>query len=283
METIKRTESIEKQDLASILAEHAGNYLFEQALNWIANSDDLVCILGRYVHFNCVFGSGVANLAGEVAARRDLFRDLNDEIEPLADRSVEVAADIFFAAVDEFGDRGTFHRSTHRSLAQATLKAIKLFFGYEQGAFNKIINPNKPTFAAICKVGNNYGINQAMDEKKIFRAIGFHMGSEILADEEFGVLNRYLRARYADLVEYLQATRIKINNIEHPCYLWIQAHTTVEADHFCAAKAGADLALRYYAGQQGHSRIKHWIMEGFKEFATIQAEFMSYLIEEQLN
>jgi hypothetical protein len=280
MKTITRTESIDKQDLAPILVAHVGNDLFERALNCIEGPDDLVCILGRYVHFNCVFGSGVVNLAGAIAARRDLFRDLDDEVETLADRSVEVASDIFFAALDEFGDRGTFHRSTHRSLAQATLKATKLFFVYDQEVFNKIIHPNNPTLAAIDKVGDNYGINQAMDEMKIFRAIGFHMGSEILADEEFGILNRYLCARYPDLVEYLEATRIKINNIEHPCYLWVSTHTTVEANHFRAAKAGAERALQYYAGPQDHSRIKLWIIEGFKEFATVQAEFMSYLIEE---
>ena len=273
-------ESIHKQDLAPILAAHIGSNLLERALHWIVTPDNLVRLLGCYVHFNSVFGSGVTNLVGAIAVRRYLFRDLNDEVEPLADRSVEVAADIFLAAIDEFGDRGTFHRSTHRSLAQATLKATKLFFGYDQEAFNKIIDPNESTLLALGKVSDNYGINQSMDEQKIFRAIGFHMGSEILADEEFSILHRYLRANHPGLVAYLETTKIKINNLEHPCYLWIHTHTTVEADHFSAAQAGANLALQYYAGQQDPRCIKHWIIEGFKEFATVQAQFMNGLIEE---
>ena len=42
----------------------------------------------------------------------------------LADRAAEVASDFFYAAIDEFDDRSTPWRDTHRTLAQATLKGV---------------------------------------------------------------------------------------------------------------------------------------------------------------
>ena len=44
----------------------------------------------------------------EIGARLHLFRDPCEAIEMLADRSVEVAAKVFYAAIDEFGDPGIF-------------------------------------------------------------------------------------------------------------------------------------------------------------------------------
>ena len=98
------SESIQESELKEIVATGSGNRLFAQNLNSLASSNDLLRALSCYICFNSVFGSGVANLAGETAARQDLFRDPEEVVEIIADRSIEVAADIFFAAIEEFGD-----------------------------------------------------------------------------------------------------------------------------------------------------------------------------------
>src|SRR5206468_1877450 len=67
----------------------------------------LLSVLGRYIQFNSAFGAGLANLAGEIAARQGLFRDAQEPLRIVADRSAEVASDFFFAAIDEFDDRAT--------------------------------------------------------------------------------------------------------------------------------------------------------------------------------
>jgi len=276
---MEKSLNIGWSDLEPILQEHAGKRIFASALEQTVSSEELLCVLGRYIHFNSVFGSGVANLAGEIGSRQDLFRDSDETVTLVADRSVEVAADVFVAAIDEFGDHNNIRRSTHRTLAQATLKAAGSFFGLSSAALDEIAQPYEATLAAMRRVRNGYRINQTIDEPKIFRAIGFHIASEVLADEEFNVLDTYMRANQPELVEYLTKTRVPIGDSENAAYRWVQIHTSVEADHFAAAVKSANQALRYYAGSETQSRIKNWILDGFREFVEVQKEFMESLMK----
>lgn len=274
------TESIQKLDLEPILATHSGTRSFARVLQHIASGDELLRALGRYTYFNSVFGSGVANLAGELAARQDLFRDPEEALEIIADRSVEVAADIFFSAIDEFGGHGRIRRTTHRVLAQATLKAAGNFFGYTPARLNHIARLNLNTLATRGRVLDGYGINQVVDKRKLFSAMGFHMGSEVLADEEFRTLDSLLRVKYPELVEYLEKTPVEIDCHRHSAYFWIHIHTSVEADHFESAMKSANRALYYYAGLESRKCIKNWILDGFTAFAAVQTEFMQKLIDQ---
>lgn len=274
-------EHIQQSDIEPILAAHAGNRTLEQTLRHIEGEADLLRLLGRYVLFNSIFGSGVANLAGEIGARQDLFRDVAEPMMLMADRSVEVAADVFYAAIDEFGDLSTGGRCTHRVLAQATLKAAGDFYGYaDPQALDAIASPNEPTLAAIRRVRGGYGVNQQVDEQQLLHGLGFHMGSEILADGEFNILDRFLCAEHADLVRYLKGTKVTICGREAAAYLWILIHAKVEAEHYEAALHGANLALRYYVGAGSKADAKEWVLAGFRAFAATQAEFMKHLIEQ---
>ena len=275
----KTCETIDRSDLEPVLASHSGNSIFKQALGRITTGGNLLSTLSCYIYFNSVFGSGVANLAGEIGSRQHLFREPDELVEIAADRSVEVAARIFFAAIDEFG--GASHRSTHRTLAQATLKGIGTFLGYEIATLNQLAEPSVRTLTAIARVQDGYAINQKVNERKLFRAIGFHMGSEVLADEEFNILDGFLRAEHADLVKYLKRARVTVNDVKVSAYHWIQIHTTVEADHFQSAMVGANLALHYYAGAENPARIKEWIIDGFSMFAATQTDFMNGLMEQE--
>ena len=69
-----------------------------------------------------------------------------------------------------------------------------------------------------------------------------------------------------------------IGKSKNPAYAWIQIHTSVEADHFQAAVISANLALRYYAGDQTPVAVKDQILEGFQHFATVQTRFMNGLV-----
>jgi hypothetical protein len=270
-------ERIEKADLQRILSAHRGNASFAAALERAASGEDLLRVLGRYVHFNSVFGAGVANLAGELAVRQDLFRDPAEPAATLGDRSVEVAAAVFFAAIDEFGDRSTPRRNTHRSLTQATLRAAGEYFGYRGTALDDVAGPDQATLAAIKQVCDGYGLDRDVEEPDLLRGLGFHMSSEILADEEFRLLDRSLRNHHPELVNYLQQAEVEVAGDRRPAYFWIQIHTTVEADHFDFAARAANLALCYYSGQETPTRVKDCILGGFRDFAASQAEFMEAL------
>jgi hypothetical protein len=209
-----------------------------------------------------------------------LFCDPTEPVALLADRSAEVAAEIFSAAVDEFGAGGDARRNTHRTLAQATLKGLGECFAYDAAALGRIVRLNRATLVAMDRVQAGYGLNRALNETALFRAMGFHIGSELLADEEFCTLDAFLRERRAAVVRDLESRRVTINGRAHPAYLWIQIHTRVEADHFAAAVLSANQALHFYAGSEDQRQVKDWLLAGVADFVSVQTEFMEGLNHE---
>lgn len=271
---------ITRDDLSPVLASHHGNEVLEAAFTEACDDPKrLLTVLGRYVQFNSSFGPGLANLAGEIAARQGLFRDGDEPVHILADRASEVAADFFYAAVDEFDDRATAWRDTHRTLAQATVKGMGRFFGYEPEQLNDVIHVNQATEASMRQVFEGYGLGAKLEEDRLFRGMGFHVGSEILADQEFTIIDRVLRARRPEMVKALEAAKVEILGGKHNAYYWIFIHTGVEAEHFDAALKGVNNALRFYQGERPHSEVKGFMLEGFAQFSDLQASFMNALAE----
>jgi hypothetical protein len=270
---------ITRDDLQPVLAAHHGTEALRAAVDGATTPPHFLSVVARYIQFNSAFGPGLANLAGEIAARQGLFRDEQEPVRILADRAAEVAADFFYAAVDEFDDRATPWRDTHRTLAQATLKGMGAFFGYEPAQLNDVARVNTATTEAMEKVWQGYGLGAKLEEPRLFQGMGFHTGSEILADQEFVVLDQALRARRPDLVAALEGMKVPILGERHNAYYWIRIHTGVEAEHFDAALKGVNNALRFYAGQEPAAAVKGWILEGFRSFADVQGAFMARLGE----
>jgi hypothetical protein len=270
---------IGRADLQPVLSAHRGNEALLSALEDASQPEQLLSVMGRYIQFNSAFGAGLANLAGEIAARQGLFQDPDEPLRVAADRAAEVAADFFYAAIDEFDDRATPWRDTHRTLAQATLKGLGTCFGYTAEQLNDVVRINQATRTAMDEVWNGYGIGARLDEQRLFSGMGFHTGSEILADQEFVLIDRHLRQRRGDLVRSLEALRVPILGQQHNAYYWIRIHTGVEAEHFDAALKGVNNALRFYAGTQVPETVKADILAGFSRFAAVQSAFMSALGE----
>ncbi len=272
--------SITRDDLAEILAGHDGDARLRDAFQRAAaDPPALLDVFARYIQFNSAFGAGVANLAGEIAARQGLFRDRDEPVRMLADRASVVAADFFFAAIDEFDDRLTTWRDTHRTLAQAALKGMGAHFGYDPARLDALLSPNPATERALQRVWDGYGVGMALDEARLFRAMGFHAGSEVLADQEFNVIDAVLRARRPELVAALEAMRVEVLGEKHNAYYWIRIHTSVEAEHFEAALRGANQALRFYAGASAPEAARAHVLHGLRHFATVQREFIVSLGE----
>jgi hypothetical protein len=273
-------QQISRGDLQPVLESHSGTAALRAAVEGaVGRKEALLSVLGRYIQFNGAFGPGLANLAGEIAARRELFRDREEPVRILQDRASDVASDFFHAAVDEFDDRATPWRDTHRTLAQATLKGLGRFFGYGPAQLNDVVRINRATEEAMRRVSEGYGLGAALAEERLFRGMGFHTGSEVLADEEFTIIDRALRAKRPDLVKALEATKVDILGSAHNAYYWIFIHTSVEADHFDAAVKGVNKALRFYCGSEPADRVKAWILAGFRDFADVQQAFMDGLGE----
>jgi len=270
---------IGRDDLAPVLEAHRGNEALAAAFAGAREPRHFLSVLARYVQFNSAFGPGLANLAGEIAARQGLFRDPDEPVHILADRAAEVGADFFYAAIDEFDDRATTWRDTHRTLAQATVKGAGAFFGFTPQALNDVLHVNHATTEAMRKVSHGYGLGEKLSEPRLFQAMGFHVGSEILADREFVIIDRVLKETRPDLVAHLSKTKVEILGQKHDAYYWIFIHTGVEAEHFDAALRGATSALRFYSGHLPPLEVKGHVLDGFRRFAEVQSQFMDALAE----
>jgi hypothetical protein len=246
-----------------------------------------VRFLGRYPSWNGFFGSGVATLSGKIGRSRGLFLDPAQPVQALADRSVFVASFFFDAARDEFDDRDTVHRDTHRCLAQSTLSGM-IDHARAAGAigdtaaFNELLREPDWLQRLNSRVASGYGAARADDLPTTFACIGYHLGSELLADQEFSIIDATLRAEAPALVEYLKSARINIAGQEHVAYQWIAIHSGhgggAEADHFEWATQGARLAFRFVDPSQ-HADLKLHLQRGFSEFAQDHLEFFQRVNE----
>jgi hypothetical protein len=272
--------AIAREDLKPTLDAHRGNEALRAAFLGAAGKPELLLnVVCRYIQFNGAFGPGLANLSGEIAARQGLFRDEQEPVEVLADRAAEVASDFFHAAVDEYDDRATPWRDTHRTLAQACLKGMAKYYGFEAQRLNEILVVNRSTHDAMARVFSGYGIGAKLEDERLFNGMGFHAGSEVLADQEFTIIDAVLRERLPELVQALTGMRLRVGRApeEHKAYYWISIHTSVEADHFDAALQGVNKALGYYSGKNDPQSVKRWIIDGFEDFAKVQGAFMAGL------
>lgn len=242
--------------------------------------------LGRYANWNGYFGSGVASLAGKIGRSRGLFLDPVEPVAAFADRSVFVASFFFDAARDEFDDRDTVHRDTHRCLAQAMLMGTARHEATAVPALGEPAMLNKllalPLWLSqLChKVARGYGVGTADDLAGVFHAIGYHLGSELLADREFSIIDQALRAEAPALVEALRTQRVNIAGQDHIGYHWLAIHSghggAVEADHFEWAAQGVRLAYRFvHAGT--HDAMRLQLHAGFRAFAADHHEFFTHV------
>jgi hypothetical protein len=79
--------------------------------------------------------------------------------------------------------------------------------------------------------------------------MGFHVGSEILADQEFTIIDAVLKAERPEMVRALEAMKVEVLGANHNAYYWIRIHTGVEAEHFDAALKGVNNAPALLLGR----------------------------------
>jgi hypothetical protein len=248
----------------------------EQALvDALGDDRRLLTFFGRYIDWNGWFGAGVATLASEVARSRRLFVDADEEVAVCSDRSVHVASYFFDAARDEFDDSATPHRDSHRTLAQASVKGMAAQLGLLDEANELLTVP-----AWLDDLGRDvligYGHLRPETRTELFEAMGFHLGSEILADEEFSLLDQGLRVSRPQLVSDLLSLQVSLAGESHPAYYWIGIHSGhgggVEAEHFEWAVAGVREALTYTPATE-RAAARESVLQGFDRFAALHRIF----------
>jgi len=243
----------------------------------LAEPEGLTRFMARWTSWNGMFGSAVAALAAKIGRSRGLFLDRHEPIQQFADRSVFVGSFFFDAARDEFDDRDTVHRDTHRCLAQATLAGLLRFQERTDTAAINALIADPPWLGDLRDgVARGYGAFSDDTSQNIFRAMGYHLGSEVLADEEFSMLDDALRTQAPELVAFLSETVIELVGRPHNAYQWIKVHSGhgggVEADHFDWAVKGVRRGFQF-SDPALHEDLKAAVFGGFADFARDHALF----------
>lgn len=261
---------ITKELLKNSVQFAAAEQRVQDRLERCKTSEHLARFLIQYASWNGVFANGVVALAGRIGAAKSTFIEPNVPWQ-LADRSNLVASYIFDAARDEFDDSIAVGRDPHRSLAQATILAAARILNQEA-----LLHEHDPAWLVELNENVLDGYAGAFDDVLgLFEGIGYHLGSEVLADREFSIIDTYLRESYNDLVQALMRTTVNIGGEDHRAYAWIGIHSGhgggVEDEHFEAALKGVNLALSYVPAH--HTQAVEAIIRGFKEFERHHAFF----------
>lgn len=266
-------------DSGSALDEHMGgmieaairsapnNRLLRDRLESLDRPERLILFLHRFLHVNDALAARVPFLAGWIHLTPDLFADPDDVVDFCRQRNAAISAHIAEAANDEY--RIVAGRNiVHQRLSQLFFRGALEFYGVDRGAFDRA-HPMPAALQALLREARSRFIDQR-DAAAVFASIGFHVGLEFFANEEFNIVDSLLCRRYPDLVAALK--RGSAAGEDAP-YLWLSLPTVVEIGHYRAGLDSARDAIRYCQPRDSASQFAADIMAGLEAFADLQRRF----------
>jgi hypothetical protein len=233
----------------------------------------LYYFMQRYAYFNSFAGSLVARLASSIGLSYSLFRHKDISVLDQSDRGLEIAAKIFAATVDEHADAGA-DNVPHRTLAQATLKAIGEYAQLSDTQLNQAAQTPEWMNEIITIALDGYS-GKIGDVEALATSLGFHIGSELLADREYSLIDKVVRYtnRGTGFDTWLKGKQVEVGGKNLSPWYWIVIHgkhnsTGVEAEHCQLAIDALNLLAQYRPESQ--ATILKWASKGFLDFAQLQ-------------
>jgi len=237
--------------------------------------------MNQYASWNSEFGGGVASLTSLISQNPRHFQESGFPPD-LADRATYVASYIFDAARDEYDDHINSKRDTHRTLAQAMLLGMQKFYDLSDDVFSQGRPLWLHNLARNVVDGYVGGMSTPNDIYAAFRGLGYHLGSEMLADREFSLIDTHYRSVHPELFEFLKRKTIIVAGVSHRAYSWIGIHSGqgggAEADHFDFGLQGTAKALKFLVDADREACLRA-VAEGFKRFDDDHAYFFEAAIE----
>ena len=233
----------------------------------------LYYFMQRYAYFNSYAGSLVARLASSIGISYQLFRQDAVAVIDQSDRGLEIAAKVLAATIDEHADAGA-QQVPHRTLAQVTLKAVSEYAQLGDNELNQVAQAPTWMQTIITDLINGYQ-GKIDDLEALVTALGFHIGSELLADREYSLIDKVVRYtnRGSGFDAWLQGKQVEVGGKRLSPWYWIVVHgkhnaSGVEADHFELALDALNLLAAYRP--ESNEQIWQWASQGFLDFAELQ-------------
>ena len=227
----------------------------------------LFCILWHYViGFSQAFAGLIVHLAGRIEMS-DLFSDM-------VKRS-EVAAGVFAAAIEEFGEPSLSGNPTHRRLAQEFMHGVMLSLGLSKDAIPEF---SREQVEIMRKIRYLYCSNLIeVTKEDLLIAVGANWRSERVAREEFSILHTLFAGKWSHMGDMLRQSNALVCPVSRTPFAWIDVHKNVEIGHADSSETAAMLAIEYSDDRKQASKL---VFKGATEFAHLHKWFMATLLTE---
>jgi hypothetical protein len=258
------------------------NHVMEAACKEATTSPKaLYMFMQRYVRYGRIFSTSVPTLAGTIASSH-LFQDPNCPIHMHAERSMDVAAKVLAASIEEFTDPRT--GVSHGTLSYALLDKLAEYADLSDTEINQIAQSESWLSGILSFVETAYKA-ESDDLESIIQAIGFHVATETVGDKEFSIINDVLFSQHRDsnFGRFIRNSKISFPHGTVSPWYWIVIHGTegtkgVELKHSAEAFAALNYITKY--SDASEKQIIAWAGQGFADFAHIQTRFFKQVQEE---
>jgi hypothetical protein len=247
------------------IANAPNKQLLERQLQAIGGDAAIMHFLHRFVLFNDALAARVPFLAGMIHLTPGLFIDPDAEQEFCSQANGRIAAYVAEAASDEY--RMTPDRNlVHQCLAQKFFRGVLDYYHVDAATFDRLY-PFPAALAQILAEARSKFFARR-EPSEIFAALGFHVGLEFFADQEFNLVDQYLRHHHSALVASLEGSRPDLSS-----YLWLSTHTVVEIGHYRAGLSALKAALAYCHPREQAPQMLESIKHGFNSFVDLQKRY----------
>jgi hypothetical protein len=247
------------------IAEAPNNEMLQRQLLAIESDDAMTHFLHRFVLFNDALAARVPFLAGLIHLTPNLFLDPEADEDFCRQANGRIAAYVALAASDEY--HVTPERNlVHQYLSQLFFRGVLEHYRVDGPAFDRRYPLPSGLGELLAEARGKYFHDRAPSE--IFSALGFHVGLEFFADQEFNLVDQYLRARHPALVASLEQ-----HGAEESAYLWLATHTVVEIGHYRAGIEALKAAMTYCNPRDEAPRMLACIKAGFNGFIDLQKRY----------
>jgi hypothetical protein len=247
----------------------------QRQLDAVTSDTALVRFLHRFVLFNDALAARVPFLAGLIHLTPNVFLDPAEGVEFCRQANGRVAAYVAQAARDEyqFDER---RNGIHQHLSQKFLNGALGFYGVNRMTFDRDY-PLTLVLGGILDEARTKFLDER-SARAIFRALGFHVGLEFFAHQEFNLVDAWLRARFPALVAALERA-----DGDGSAYTWLALHTIVEIGHYRAGIEALKSALQFYRHPEERSAMADLIKEGFNAFVDLQSRYYEAILRDMVS
>lgn len=242
----------------------------QERLDSIESEDALLCFLHRFVLFNDALAARVPFLAGLIHLTPDLF--IEREVDEAFCRQCNgrIAAFVAQAAADEY-QMTEQQNLVHQYLSQQFFLGALGYFGRDGKSFDHRHPVPERLVALLAEARDRHLLSRGPDQ--LFAALGFHVGLEVFAHQEFNLVDAWLKERHPALV-----THLRRGGDSGSDYRWLAIHTVVEITHYRAGLEALKLALDTYYRPQDRARMSMRIREGLSSFIDLQGRFYEAIL-----